>query len=60
MSKKTSEFTIRDKELAEALKITLDRLYEIIEIFNKDPNDEWELRKDDHFIYLVESNTSLM
>jgi len=55
MSRKTSEFTIRDKELAEALKITLEKLYEIIDIFDKDPNDEWELRKDDHFIYLIES-----
>lgn len=55
MSRKTSEFTIRDKELAKALEITLDRLYEIIDIFDKDPNDEWELRRETHFIYLNEA-----
>lgn len=52
MSRKTSEFTIRDKELAKELEITLDKLYKIIGIFDSDPNDEWELREKDHFIYL--------
>ncbi len=52
MSRKTSEFTFKDKELAKELEISLDRLYEIIEIFDTDPNDEWELRENDHFIWL--------
>lgn len=52
MSRKTSDFTIKDKELAKELEISLDRLYEIIEIFDADPNDEWQLRENDHFIWL--------
>ena len=52
MSKKKPEFTIREKELAEALKITPERLDEIIAFFDSDPNDEWYLRENDHFIYL--------
>jgi len=55
MSKKKPEFTIREKELAEALKITPERLDEIIAFFNSDPNDEWYLRENDHFIYLNQS-----
>lgn len=52
MSRKTSEFTIKEKDLAEALEITPEKLDEIIVFFDSDPNDEWELREDDHFIYL--------
>lgn len=52
MSKKTSRFTIKEKELAETLEITPDRLDEIIKFFDSDPNDEWDLREDDHFIYI--------
>lgn len=55
MSKKKPEFTIREKELAEALKITPERLDEIIAFFDSDPNDEWYLRENDHFIYLNQS-----
>ncbi len=52
MSKKTSGFTIKEKDLAEALEISLERLDEIIEFFDSDPKDEWELKENDHFIYL--------
>lgn len=55
MSKKKPEFTIKEKELAEALKITPERLDEIIAFFDSDPNDEWYLRENDHFIYLNQS-----
>jgi hypothetical protein len=54
MSKKTS-FTIKDKNLAVALEISLERLYEIIEIFDADPHDEWDLKEGDHFIWLSEN-----
>ena len=49
---KTSRFTIKEKELAEALEIKPERLDEIIAFFDSDPHDEWELRENDHFIYL--------
>ena len=49
---KTSRFTIKEKELAEALEINPERLDEIIAFFDSDPHDEWELRENDHFIYL--------
>lgn len=52
MSKKTSQFTIKDKDLAAALEISLERLYEIIEIFDADSHDEWELKENDHFTWL--------
>lgn len=52
MSKKLSGFTIKEKDLAEALKITPEKLDNIIEFFNSDPNDEWELCENDHFVYL--------
>lgn len=52
MSRDTSQFTIKEKELATALEITPERLDEIIDFFDSDPNDEWELRENDHFLYL--------
>ncbi len=55
MAKKTSGFTIRESELATALGITRQELDKIIQFFDSNPNDQWELRKDDHFIYLNKS-----
>jgi uncharacterized cysteine cluster protein YcgN (CxxCxxCC family) len=52
MSRKTAGFTIKAKELSAALEITPQRLDEIIEFFDADPSDEWDLKEDDHFIYL--------
>jgi len=52
MPRKTSQFTIKDKDLATALEISLERLYEIIGIFDADSHDEWELKEDDHFTWL--------
>lgn len=52
MPRKTTQFTIKDKDLAAALEISLERLYEVIDIFDADPHDEWELRENDHFIWL--------
>lgn len=52
MPRKTSEFTIKEKDLAEALEITLEKLDEVVDFFDSDLNDEWELRENDHFIYL--------
>lgn len=55
MAKKISSFTIREAELASALKITRQELDKIITFFDSDPNDQWELRENDHFIYINKS-----
>lgn len=55
MAKKTSGFTIREAELATALDITHQELDKIIQFFDSDPDDQWELRENDHFIYLNKS-----
>ncbi|MBD2233580.1 hypothetical protein [Phormidium tenue] len=52
MARDTSNFTIRDEELAKALEITVEELEKIIRFFESDPNDEWELREKDHYIYI--------
>lgn len=44
-----SRFNILSKELAEALEISEDRLYEICEEFDADPDDDWELEKGIHY-----------
>lgn len=40
---------ITDKELAEALDITVDKLVDICEFFDSDPDDDWELLEGSHF-----------
>lgn len=52
MAKKKTSFNIKDKELAEALSITLERLYEICDFFDADDEDEWDLTEEEHFIWL--------
>ncbi|NJM98588.1 MAG: hypothetical protein HC800_16795 [Phormidesmis sp. RL_2_1] len=51
MAHKTSRFTIKEEELAKALEIPLNRLDEVIEFFDADPDDEWTLKEHDHFVY---------
>jgi len=45
-----SKFTIKDKELADALEISVEALYEVIAVFDSDPDDEWELKEKEHFL----------
>lgn len=52
MAKKLSGFNIKEAELATALEITRPELDQIVEFFDSDPNDEWDLRENDHFIYI--------
>jgi hypothetical protein len=40
---------ITDKELADALDITVDKLVDICEFFDSDPDDDWELVEGIHF-----------
>lgn len=55
MAKKTLGFTIREAELATALEIRHQELAKIITFFDADPNDQWELQENYHFIYLNKS-----
>jgi L-rhamnose mutarotase len=43
------DFNVTDSELAKALDITKDELYDICEIFDGDPDDDWELIEGVHF-----------
>ena len=52
MAQKISKFTIKEDELAKALEIPLNRLDEVIEFFDADPDDKWELKEHDHFVYI--------
>ncbi len=51
MAQKTSKFTIKEDELAKVLEISLEKLEEVINFFDADPNDEWFLKEHDHFVY---------
>ena len=53
MAKKISGFTIKEVDLAKALEISHEKLREIAQFFDSDPNDSWELVENKHFIYLV-------
>jgi hypothetical protein len=48
----TSDFTISEKDLARELDITPEKLQEIIDFFDSDPNDKWELKAEDHFRFI--------
>ena len=52
MAKKINGFTIRESELAKMLEITIEKLDDIIIFFDADPNDRWELKENDRFVYL--------
>jgi hypothetical protein len=51
VAQKTSKFTIKEDELAKALEISLEKLEEVINFFDADPNDEWFLKEHNHFVY---------
>ncbi|MBE9063524.1 hypothetical protein [cf. Phormidesmis sp. LEGE 11477] len=51
MGRRSSKFTIKEKELAAALEISVEKLDEVIEFFDSDPDDEWDLKEHDHFEY---------
>ena len=55
MAKKVDGFTIRESELAKMLEISIDKLDAIVTFFDADPDDEWELKENTHFIYLNKS-----
>jgi hypothetical protein len=49
------KFTISAAELAKGLSISVDKLYKIIEFFDADSKDEWELKEEEHFVWLIKS-----
>lgn len=51
MAKDTSNFTIKERDLAEALGISVSKLDKVIDFFESDPDDEWDLRESDHYVY---------
>ena len=51
-SKRKKDLLIPDDETAKILKISLEKLYEICDFFDKDPDDEWELNEGEHFEWL--------
>jgi hypothetical protein len=48
----STKFTIKAADLAKGLGITPDKLYKIVAFFDSDSKDEWDLKEDEHFIWL--------
>jgi hypothetical protein len=48
----SSKFTVKPDDLAKGLEITTEKLYDIVEFFDSDIKDEWDLKEDEHFIWL--------
>lgn len=51
MAYKNSGFNIKEIDLAAILEISHQELNEIVNFFDSNPNDEWELKEDYHFVY---------
>jgi hypothetical protein len=50
-----NKFDITAEELAKGLDISLVHLYQVIDFFDSDSKDEWELKEGEHFIWLVKN-----
>lgn len=48
----STKFTIKPADLSKGLGITIEKLYKIVEFFDSDSKDEWDLKEDEHFIWL--------
>jgi hypothetical protein len=48
----SANFTIKPADLATSLEITTAKLYDIVEFFDSDTKDEWDLKEEEHFIWL--------
>ena len=48
----SSKFTIKSADLAKSLDVTHKKLYSIVDFFDSDSNDEWDLKENEHFIWL--------
>lgn len=52
MAKEKNLFTISEKELTTVLEISLKRLDEIIDFFDSDPDDQWDLQENQDYIFI--------
>lgn len=52
MAKEKNLFTISEEELTTTLEISLERLDEIVDFFNSNPEDEWDLQENQDYIFL--------
>jgi hypothetical protein len=48
----STKFTIKPADLAKGLGIKIEKLYKIVEFFDSDSNDEWDLKENEHFMWL--------
>ena len=55
MSPQKNAFTISEEELAKELEISLERLDKIVDFFDFDPEDEWDLEENEDYIFLNKS-----
>lgn len=55
---KKNPFTIPEKELAKELEITWLRLDEIVDFFDSDPEDEWDLEENEDYIFINKTQKS--
>ncbi|MCG9884192.1 MAG: HNH endonuclease [Cyanobacteria bacterium] len=55
MARNPKDFSIGEQQLAECLKISITRLDEIVDFFDSDPNDEWDIKEGTHYIFLNKS-----
>jgi hypothetical protein len=51
----SSKFTVKPADLAKGLGITTEKLYKIVDFFDSDSKDEWDLKEDEDFIWLSKS-----
>lgn len=51
----TENCTIRDKELSQALEVSLQRIYDICKFFDQVSDDKWELTEGEHFAWASQS-----
>lgn len=48
----SNKFTIKPNDLATSLEITPTKLYEIVDFFDSDSKDQWDLKENEDFIWL--------
>ena len=56
MAKKKNLFSIKDSELAQWFSIELQKLDEIVDFFDSDPHDDWDLVEDQDYKYVDRKN----
>ncbi|MEM1370201.1 MAG: hypothetical protein AAGG02_19800, partial [Cyanobacteria bacterium P01_H01_bin.15] len=52
MATTKNKFVIKEDELAKWFSVPLGRLYEVVEFFDSDPDDDWDLEESSDFIFI--------